>query len=250
MKLTILLQEISTPGNLGAIARVMANFEVNNLTLVNPQTDKNDLEEIKRAKHSQIILKNAKIVPEVNTDDFDYLIGTTSKLGRDYNLKRSPITIKQLASKLGLLAKKINTSKNTLKNNIRIGLWIGREGDGLTNEEIKKCDILVSIPASKKYPALNISHAVGIMLYELFQANILDQDSKSTVKTTDNFISATRTDLNVAYTIITNVLKNIKFATPEKRETQQILWKKLLGKSMLTKRESMALIGFFKKLLK
>ena len=45
----------------------------------------------------------------------------------------------------------------------------GRESTGLTREEILKCDVLVSIPASKAYPVLNLSHAVAIILYELFK---------------------------------------------------------------------------------
>jgi tRNA C32,U32 (ribose-2'-O)-methylase TrmJ len=41
----------------------------------------------------------------------------------------------------------------------------------------------------------------------------------------------------------------MEFATKEKKETQRIVWKRLVGKGTLTKREAFALIGFFKKLL-
>ena len=43
-------------------------------------------------------------------------------------------------------------------------------------------------------------------------------------------------------------LDAMEFATPEKKQTQKIVWKKMIGKSMLTKREAFALFGFFRKL--
>ena len=46
-------------------------------------------------------------------------------------------------------------------------MLFGREGTGLTQEEIAKCDLLVSIPADKRYPILNLSHALAIILYRL-----------------------------------------------------------------------------------
>ncbi len=232
MKLTLIIQEIMTPGNLGAIARVMANFDVQNLIIVNPKLAKEDIEEIKRAKHAQHILKKAKIVKKVPFKEFDYLIGTTARLSNDYNLPRSPLTIKELATKLKHV-------KNT-----RLGVWIGREGDGLTNNEINQCDFVVSIPVSKEYPSLNISHAVGIILYELFECF-----ENTGEKSTDRFTPATITEKQVAYRYIKKVIEKIDFSTPEKKQTQLILWKKILGKSFLTKREAFALIGFFKKLL-
>jgi len=36
------------------------------------------------------------------------------------------------------------------------------------NEEMPMCDLAFTIPASKEYPSLNLSHAVSIVLYHLF----------------------------------------------------------------------------------
>ena len=47
----------------------------------------------------------------------------------------------------------------------KIALIFGREGDGLYNKEIKKFDMMVTIPSSTKYSTLNLSHSVGIVLY-------------------------------------------------------------------------------------
>ena len=45
----------------------------------------------------------------------------------------------------------------------------GREGDGLTNQELELCDLVVSIPTHESYPILNITHAAAIIFYELFK---------------------------------------------------------------------------------
>ena len=48
-------------GNIGSLARIMKNFDLEDLILVNPQTEIND-EAYKYAMHGDNILKNAKIV--------------------------------------------------------------------------------------------------------------------------------------------------------------------------------------------
>jgi len=226
----IVIFEIENEGNLGAISRVMANFGFKNLVLINPKCSKDSIEVIKRAKHSKEVLDNIKITDESALDGYDYLIATTAKLGTDYNIPRSPTNPEQLAKKIGGIG-----------DDSKIALLIGREGDGLTNEEIKKCDFVVTIPTSKAYPTLNISHALGIILYEL---------SKGKESVSSHFIPASKKDKEIILELVDKVLNKMKFSTEEKKETQRIVWKRLVGKSFLTKREAFALIGFLKKSLK
>ncbi len=221
----IAVMEIENEGNLGAISRVMANFGFENLILINPKCSKDSIETIKRAKHSKNILKKVKIVKKL--EGYDYVIATTAKLGTDYNISRFPLTPKQLKEKLN----EINTKK------IKIDLLIGREGNGLTNEEIKSSDFLVTIPADRKYPTLNISHALSIILYELSELNH-----------TSHIIPASKKDKEVLLETINKALDKMEFTTKEKKETQKLVWKRIAGKSFLTKREVFSLIGFMKKI--
>jgi len=148
----IILMEPENPGNLGAIARVMKNFGFMSLILINPKLEVDETARC-RAKHAQDILDNAKIKDVSYLKKMDLLVGTTAKVGTDYNIPRSPLSPKDLAAK-------VNPKQ-------KIGLLIGREGIGLTNEEIMMCDFTVTIPANPDYPTLNISHALAILLYEL-----------------------------------------------------------------------------------
>ena len=43
---------------------------------------------------------------------------------------------------------------------------------------------------------------------------------------------------------------NIKFSTPGQKETQKSVWKRVIGKAMLTKREAFAIMGLLNKLVK
>ncbi|WP_405297758.1 TrmJ/YjtD family RNA methyltransferase [Methanobrevibacter sp.] len=153
----IVFVECETPGNIGFLARTMANFGLKNLVLINPPTLTN--EAYYQATHGKYIVENAKIYPSL--DDFyqsqriDFKVASTGMAGGSYNLSRIPIRPEELG-------KSLNVSNN-------IAILFGREGDGLSNKEIGDCDICVSIPTDPTYPIMNISHAAAIIFYELFK---------------------------------------------------------------------------------
>ena len=226
--ISIILIEPETSGNVGAIARTMANFEVNNLILINPKC-KIDSSARCRAKNANHILDKTKIRTTRVLKNFDYLIGSTAKLGNDYNIPRSPLTPEDLSKKL----KEIKDKK--------IGIILGRESLGLSNEEIQMCDFIVSIPSSPKYRAMNISHALNIILYEIFKEKHTEELMKPYTPMSAREKERIMELLNVA-------LKKMSFETEEKRETQRRMWKRMITKSFMTKREAYALMGFLKKI--
>ncbi len=223
----VVLIEPQEPGNIGAIARAMKNFSVTSLILVNPQCDHLSKAATDRATHAKHILTNAKIKTFKEVLNYDYVIGTTAKLGTDYNIPRSPLTPQQLA-------------KKTSKVQRNIALVFGREDRGLTNEEILTMDYIVTIPATT-YSTLNLSHAVTIILYELFQA-------RKEKKHNDHIHPIRKEEQRQILKIIDEKLATMHFATPTKKETQRKIWKRVVTKSNMTKREAYALIGFLKKL--
>ena len=153
----IVFVECETPGNIGFLARTMANFGLKNLILINPPKLTN--EAYYQATHGKYIVENAKIFPTL--DDFyqsqriDFKVASTGMAGGSYNLSRIPIKPEELG-------KSINVSNKT-------AILFGREGNGLTNKEIDDCYICVSIPTDPTYPIMNISHAAAIIFYELFK---------------------------------------------------------------------------------
>ncbi|WP_407380632.1 TrmJ/YjtD family RNA methyltransferase [Methanobrevibacter sp.] len=153
----IVFVECETPGNIGFLARTMANFGLKNLVLINPPTL--TPEAYYQATHGKYIVENALVYPSL--DEFyqskriDFKVASTGVAGGSYNLSRIPIKPEQLAESINI--------------NNKIAILFGREGDGLSNKEIENCDICVSIPTDPTYPILNISHAAAIIFYELFK---------------------------------------------------------------------------------
>tara|TARA_B100000315_G_C14573603_1_gene586874 strand:- start:1263 stop:1946 length:684 start_codon:yes stop_codon:yes gene_type:complete len=221
----IILMEPETSGNVGAIARVLKNFGFTNLTLINPKCKYLDLDALSRAKHAKDILKKAKIKPHSYLKNLPYLAATTAMLGNDYNLARSPVTPKELIS--------------SLKNKKgKLAILFGREGNGLTNEEINQADTIIHIPTSLKYQTLNVSQAVSILCYEL-----------STSKPSEPFFPlATKKDKEIIEKSLFSILDSLEFATKEKKQTQKTVWKRIFGKALLTRREAFAVLGLLKKL--
>ena len=100
---------------------------------------------------------------------------------------------------------------------------------------------VVSIPASKKYPALNVSHAVAVMAYAFFVASAQET-------TLSHFTFASEKEKDRLLQMINKKIADMPFTAESKRQTQRVIWKRLFGKSLLTRREMFALFGFFKKL--
>ncbi len=220
--ISVVLLEPRNSGNVGAVARVMANFGFEKLVLVNPKCNHLSQTARNRAKWAQKVLKNAKVVKKLPKAT---LVATTGKIGTDYNIPRSPITPEQLSQ---ITPKKANTA-----------IVFGRESTGLTNEEILECDFVMAIPASKKYPILNLSHSVAVVLYEL---------SKGKEQHTSHIQFASKADKEQLMKMLSKALNKMEFATKEKKQTQVKVWKRMIGKSFLTKREAFALMGFLRKL--
>ncbi|MGH7581937.1 MAG: RNA methyltransferase [Gemmatimonadales bacterium] len=51
-----------------------------------------------------------------------------------------------------------------------VGILAGREDKGLSNQELDRCDTLVTISANPAYNSLNVAQAVAIYCYELWLA--------------------------------------------------------------------------------
>ena len=221
----VVLVESRNSGNVGAVARGMANFGFKKLILVNPKCSHLSQTARNRAKWAQDVLRKAKIVNSLSSIK-STLVATTGKIGTDYNIPRSPVSPQQLS--------------NIVDKKKDIALVFGRENSGLNNEEISKCDFVVTIPTSKKYPVMNLSHAVAVILYEL---------AKKKENIVSHIIFASQQDKKQLMKMLNKALSKMDFATKEKKQTQITVWKRMIGKSFLTKREAFALMGFFRKLL-
>jgi len=155
-KLRLVLVGVEGPVNLGMIARLSDNFDVNELYLVNPKAN---LEEAKRyAVHAAYRLDTATIVESLEQaiSDVRLSICTSAKTSQT-SILREPITPWEAAE---IAAATPGT----------VAIVMGRESVGLTRSELARCGLLATIPASSRYPVLNLANATAIMLYEFYKA--------------------------------------------------------------------------------
>ena len=159
--LKVILVEPNGPLNVGSIARLCANFDVNELRIVSPKCDIFSLEARKMALKGQIYLDNCKIFNTVvdAISDCDLVLSTCGRtdLNKDTEFEFPEDISKWISS-----FKKINN----------LAVLFGREDRGLSNTELMYSHKICNIKASKNYSSLNLSHAVSIILYELNKCSI------------------------------------------------------------------------------
>ena len=203
----------------------MANFDFDNLYLVNP-CELND-ECYSRAMHAYKIVDNAKIFKtfEESIKSIDYLIATSSIESKNAKRHlRNAIILENLTDKI-------------FKINGKVGFIFGREDYGLFNKEIASCDIMLRIPTSDSYPSLNLSHSVGLILYSLYVKEKYEPSEKITIGSIEK---------EKLYNYFSELLKEIKY--PEhKKEKTEIMFKRIMGRAMPSKWEYHTLMGIFSK---
>ena len=152
----VVLIEPLNDGNIGAVARSMMNFGLEELVLVRPCSIGE--EGVKRAMHAIDILKGARIcsTEEEALNGADYVVGT-SGIDTVNEKKFARLSISPEA-----MAEKIRECRGT------VAILFGREDFGLDNSLVKRCDFLVTIPANPEYPIMNLSHAAAVVFYEMF----------------------------------------------------------------------------------
>lgn len=167
-KFRVVLVEPLNDGNVGAIARAMKNFGLDDLMLVRPCAVGE--EATKRAMHGIDVLEKSRTVfsEEDAFEDVDFVAATSGiDTVSEKKFPRISMTPRAFAEKV----KEVDG---------RIALVFGREDFGLDNELIKKSDFLITIPANPKYSILNISHAASIVFYELFVKGFVKFEPRST----------------------------------------------------------------------
>jgi len=168
--LKVILVEPSGPLNVGSVARLCSNFEVDELRIVSPKCDIFSLEAKKMALKGQKFLKHCKVFDNLQKAIFDCDLVLASCGRIDVN-KDSFFVSSEDIFDWTLTFKKINN----------LAIIFGREDRGLTNSELLLANKTFSIPTSQKNPSLNLSHAVSIVLYELNKSSKKNLNTKGTL---------------------------------------------------------------------
>lgn len=156
----IVLYKPKYAGNIGAIARAAKNMGIRNIIVVGTQ-DVDSEEMRQRSTHlAADVLENIQYVENAEDalGEFHYVVGTTARMGK----ARGPfMTPRQAAQTIADISQKN-----------KIALLFGPEDTGLANEQLRLCHTVVTIPTSREFTSLNLSHAVMIVCYEIFVSSL------------------------------------------------------------------------------
>ncbi len=164
----IILVETQLPENLGAVARVMANFGMTELRLVRPQFDSVHPKAMATAVGAVNLIHQAKVTQtfEDAITDINYLFGTSSSQRDIIKAYETPKTFSEFLGSLN-------------QEEGGIGIVFGPERTGLTNDYIARCQRMIQVPVNPAFSSLNLAQAVAIISYEIYQQKTLAFNKQS-----------------------------------------------------------------------
>ena len=216
----VVLIEPLHDGNVGAIARAMKNFGLDELVLVRPCAIGE--EATKRSMHAIDVLKNAE---RVFTDDealkgVDFVVATSGvSTSNEKRFSRIAMSPKEFAEK-------VKDVEGT------IAILFGREDFGLDKELLRRCDFLVTVPANPEYTIMNISHAAAVVFYELFASNVIKWETKK----------ATELETEKLHEYFAMLLDQIDYPKHKKTKTK-VMVRRLVARSAPSTWEFHTLMG-------
>jgi TrmH family RNA methyltransferase len=220
--------------NLGSICRLIANFHAAGLILVDSKIDATDLELIMTARRAIDIFYQAQHVDTLQKalSRVTYSIATTARIATPKTPRRMANSIENISwEQIGEIP----------------AFVFGPESTGLLNDELDLCNMLITIPSSKEYPSLNLSHSVAILLYEVYKFNLEKKIQKSDTKQlyeTDNW----QPEDDATPDLLNRILENFErysntFIEPYKQDITIQVLRNVIYRAKLNKREAGRMIG-------
>ena len=221
--IAIVLVETQIPENIGSVARAMNNMGFRRLILVNPVNC--DLSRaLKMATGSSIDIVEEMLVYNDLKEalgPFQYVVGTTARIGNQRPALTNP---RRLARDLLAISQKN-----------RIALLLGPEDRGLSNEHLRYCHTIATIPTAR-FSSLNLAHAAMILCYEIFMA------SKQSIPETLPRL-ANKFELEGMYDHLKEVFIKIGFINPQNPEHWMLNIRRFLSRLPLRAREVRVIRG-------
>jgi len=157
MYIRIVLVDPKHPGNIGAVARAMKNMGLRELRLVRPALFPH-AEATARASGADDVLDAAQVYEHFGDAiaDCGLVVGTSA---RQRHMPWDLVEPRECAQQVVQAAGAGGAA-----------IVFGAERTGLTNVELERCNLLMTIPTDSRYSSLNLAMAVQVVAYELWLA--------------------------------------------------------------------------------
>ncbi len=221
----IVLVEPAGDRNVGAISRVMKNFGLQQLILVNPQCDPQSEDAQHMAVHAGDVLAAARVV-ETLPEALEGCVRAIATTARD---RQAPLEHPHTALPW-LLETPLEQAS---------ALIFGPECRGLSNQELNYAQRFVRIPSNPNYSSLNLAQAVAVCCYELTQSISFSQGDRSAPQ----IDYAPFEELEGYYQHLQEVLLTIGYIYPHTAASRMEKFRQIFNRAYLDKNELSMLRG-------
>ena len=228
LDLRIVLVRPKGSGNIGSVARAMKNFGVRDLVIVGGGRTESFLARA-MAAHARDVLKSARrfVTLREAVADCGLVVGTTCRGGlyREHSLR-----LREIAPAIAAAGQKA-----------KCALVFGPEDHGLSNDDLKQCQRLITIPTDPEYPSLNLAQAATVCLYEIFIAS-LETAAGEVIE------RAPAEDVERLFDKMKTSLLEIGYLDPQNPEHILFAFRRIFGRGGLEEKDVRILIGLFRQI--
>jgi len=207
----IILAGTKHPGNIGSVARAMTNMGIGRLVLAAPRCEINE-EARRMAKAGISVLDAARVYPSLTeaVAELHMLVGATGKRG---GYRSNTSTPRRIASKI------LDQAASQT-----VGILFGPEDTGLVDEDLRLCQFLIRIPASRQAGSINLAQAVMIVSYELMLCSLAHKPGNA-------LPLASLEQTEAMYAQLQESLLKIGFLHPQNAQHMMFAIRRLLGRA-------------------
>lgn len=229
-RVRVVLSRTSHPGNIGAAARAMKTMGLSRLYLVAPRDFPSD-EAISRAAGAEDILLASTVCSSLD-EALAGCVFSVALSARHRNLGPEPQAARSAAEEILSLAEGGD-----------VALLFGNETSGLANDEVRRCQRTVFIPANPDYSSLNLGAAVQVLAYELRMAAFAGWPPVVTRTVPFSSPPATHDDVERYYAHLERVMVAVDFLDPLQPRRLMAKLRRLFGRAELERDEINILRG-------
>lgn len=205
----VVLVESQLGENIGAAARVMANFGLSQLRLVKPRQGWPNEKARVMASGADRVLKAAALYDDLPAAiaDCSFVLATTAR-GHD---QAKPVLGADAAA--AEMAPRVAAGES-------VAVLFGRERIGLENHEVALADRIITLPINPAFASLNLAQAVAVVTYEWFK---LAGGGELPFAMPQKSPPAAKQQFDVFFADLERELEKVEFFRPEeKRATMRI----------------------------
>lgn len=220
--------------NIGAAARVMLNFGLTDLRIINPRDGWPNPKAEDMSAGALDVIKNAKIFDNTADalEDITHLYATTA---RSRDMVKPVYTPRTAIDEI-----------TTLPAKQKAAILFGAERSGLNNEDVTLAKGIITIPVAPIYTSLNLAQAVCVVCYEYAAAASNDTPLQDPAHTKAPTVATAREVDDTLRDLETALDKTEFFRVPEKKPRMIQNIRNMFTRNSYTEQEIRTLRGIIR----